>query len=504
MAEILISGGTIVGERGRFVGYVLVRDGVIAEVGEGEYSEYPELPHADGPRNNVEPRSSLRASRSNPAFSGTRIDATGLIVMPGVIDPHVHFREPGLTAKGDMESESAAAVAGGVTTVLEMPNTSPPATSMDLLAQKFDLAEGRMHTNYSFFLGATVDNLREIKLFEAGGGRLVKLFMGSSTGGMLVEDGRALAALFAEFGGVIAAHCEDEQIIRSNIDTYKHRLGYSATAAIHPLVRSNEACYVATARAVELADRYGSQLHVCHVTTARELALFDSGFSATRNLKKITAEACVPHLWFTDDDYARLSNRIKCNPAIKSAADRVALRAALTSPREGIPPLVDGVPDAVRGKIDLIATDHAPHTADEKARGYWDSPSGMPSVQFALPVMFELVAQGVVTLETVVERMCHAPAERFGIAGRGFLQAGYAADIVIVDPAFVDRETGETGWVVGPENILSRCGWSPWEGTRFSARVVTTLVNGRLAWNDKIGRDATQYLSAPAGQRLSF
>jgi dihydroorotase len=465
MSTLLISGGTIVGDGRRMVGYVLVHDGVIAGVGEGEY------PLAD-------------------EFRGTRIDATGRIVMPGVIDPHVHFRQPGLTTKGDMTSESAAAVAGGVTTVLEMPNTVPPVTSRDILERKFLLAEGRMHTNYSFFLGATADNLLEIKRFEADGGRLVKLFMGSSTGGMLVDDGHALAALFAEFGGVIAVHCEDENIIRLNTDIYRARLGDSATTAIHPLVRSAEACYVSTARAVELADRYGSALHVCHVTTARELALFGAGpvgEFGTAGAKRITAEACIPHLWFSDADYTHLGNRIKCNPAIKSAANRQALQAAIGT----------GTGSA-GGKIDLIATDHAPHTAEEKSRGYWDAPSGMPSVQFGLPVMFALAGQGVVTLEDVVRLMCHAPAQRFGIVGRGFLREGYAADIAIVAPAVTDPETGEPGWVVAPGNILSKCGWSPWQGTRFSAKVTTTIVGGRVVW------DGTRVTENPAGQRLTF
>lgn len=489
--ELLIQGGVIVNEGRRFVGYVLVRGGTIAEVGEGEYP----LSHD---------------------FGGTRIDATGKIVMPGVIDPHVHFREPGLTAKGDMASESAAAVAGGVTSVLEMPNTVPPAVSCDELARKFDLAEGRMHTNYSFFLGATADNLAEIKRYQAEGGRLVKLFMGSSTGGMLVTDGHALAGLFAEFGGVIAAHCEDEEIIRRNTDTYRRESGERATAAIHPLVRSQEACYVSTARAVELADRYGAQLHVCHVTTARELALFGAGPVES---KKITAEACIPHLWFSDDDYARLGNRIKCNPAIKSVADREALRAALggvgecgETGRYGEAGGAGGT-NAYRGKIDLVATDHAPHTAEEKARGYWEAPSGIPSVQHSLPVMFTLAEQGVLTLEALVRLMCHAPAVRFGLAGRGFLRTGYKADIVVVDPAAENPEGGvgwtvghddtrrnSAGWVVAPGNILSKCGWSPWEGVRFGARVACTIVGGRIVW-DGYGRRVSD---TPAGERLVF
>lgn len=446
---LLISGGTIVNEGRQFVGYVFVQDGVIAEVGEGEYPFAGE-------------------------YDGRRIDAGGKIVMPGVIDVHVHFREPGLTANGDMASESAAAAAGGVTSVLEMPNTVPPAVDRDGLARKFDLAEGRMYTNYSFFLGATADNLHEIKRFEADGGRLVKLFTGSSTGGMLVNDDRALAALFAEFGGVIAAHCEDENIIRTNTDIYRRELGERATAAIHPLVRSAEACYVSTARVIEIADRYEARLHVCHVTTARELTLFDGGPVAG---KRITAEACIPHLWFSDEDYPRLGNRIKCNPAIKSAADRTALREALTT-----------------GMVDLIATDHAPHTAEEKSRGYGEALSGMPSVQFSLPVMMELSALWVVT----VDKMCHAPAIRFGLTGRGFLRAGYHADISIVDPDFVDPDDGGRGWLVTPENILSKCGWSPWEGVRFRARVFFTIVGGRIVWDgEKVAPEAT-------GERLTI
>lgn len=457
MKRILINDGTIVGEGRRFAGYIVVDQGIIAEIGEGEYTR---------------------------DWDGRRIDAAGKIVMPGAIDAHVHFRDPGLTAKGDMRTESASAVAGGVTSVLEMPNTVPPAVTIDELDRKFELAHGRMHTNYSFFLGATGDNLLEIKRFYNTGGRLVKLFMGSSTGGMLMTDQRALAALFAEFGGTIAAHCEDEEIIRRETNFYRaetnslqrepktlqgknnflqNQRGDRATAAIHPLVRPTEACYAATARAVELADRYGTNLHVCHLTTARELTLFQ-GFDDSQNnttwSKKITAEACVPHLWFSDADYARLGNRIKCNPAIKTEADREALRNALTNNR-----------------IDLIATDHAPHTAAEKERGYWDAPSGIPSVQHAVAVMFTLAAQGVLPIEAVVEKMCHAPALRFGIADRGFLRKGYAADIAIVNPS--------EEWTVAPSNILSKCGWSPWEGTRLTARVTTTIVNGQIVWDGR-------------------
>jgi dihydroorotase len=373
----------------------------------------------------------------------------------------------------------------------------------EALEQKFDMAEGRMHTNYSFFLGATADNLHEIKRFYADGGRLVKLFMGSSTGGMLVTDDRALRALFDGFGGVIAAHCEDEGMIRGAIDLWKRQAVDAATAAIHPAVRTTEACYVSTARAVELADRYGTQLHVCHISSERELGLFaggefgEFGGFCGRDRKNITAEACVPHLWFADEDYARLGNRIKCNPAIKTAADRAALRSA-----------VGGAGD-YRGRIDLVATDHAPHTAAAKARGYGEAPSGIPSVQHSLVAMMELAAgvsgasggpggfSGGLTLTGIVEKMCHAPAVRFGLAGRGFLRQGFAADIAIVDPAFEGADGG-AGWIVGPENILSKCGWSPWEGVRFGARVVCTIVGGRIAW------DGERVADAASGRRLEF
>jgi len=473
MGKLLISGGTIVNEGREFAGYILVSDGVIEEIGEGGY-----------------PREEW--------FDGQRIDATGKIVMAGVIDAHVHFREPGLTAKGDMATESAAAVAGGVTSVLEMPNTVPVVVTRAELERKFALAEGRMHTNHSFFLGATADNIGEIERYYDEGGRIVKLFMGSSTGGMLVTEGRALAALFDRFGGVVAAHCEDEDMIRAATDLYKRELGDAATAAVHPLVRSAEACYRSTARAIELADRYGARLHVCHVSTERELGLFSSGALYDRGniavaTKRVTAEACVPHLWFTDVDYARLGNRIKCNPSIKSAADRAALRSAIGS-FEGS---TAGAVGDYRGRVDTIATDHAPHTAAEKARGYWDAPSGIPSVQFSLVAMMGLVDAGVLTLTELVAKMCHAPAVRFGIVRRGFLRAGYAADIAVIDRAARGAD-GAAGWTVAPENILSRCGWSPWEGVRFSSRVACTIVGGRVAW------DGARVADTAAGRRLDF
>jgi dihydroorotase len=438
---------------------MLVRDGVIAEVGEGSFAG---------------------------SFHGNRIDARGKIVMPGVVDVHVHFREPGHTAKGDMATESRAAVAGGVTTVLEMPNTQPTTTSLDALERKFDLAAGRMHTNYSFYLGATNDNLAEIKRLNPREVCGVKLFMGSSTGNMLVDSSYSLSALFAESPVPISAHCEDEAVIRANAERFR-RSNPRGPASIHPLVRTAEACYRSSATAVELADRYSARLHVAHVTTTRELALFDS--KPYRD-KQITAEACVPHLWFAEADYARLANRIKCNPAIKSAADREALRKALST-----------------GRLDLVATDHAPHTRAEKRRTYWHAPSGIPMIQHSLVAMMQLVSEGKLSIETLVERMCHAPATIFNIEGRGFLKAGYKADITIIDPSFTDPASDEPGWVVTPANILSKCGWSPLEGTRFTSRVTHTIINGHIAYNS----DASAVPETPNGlspdilsQRLVF
>jgi dihydroorotase len=442
MSAILISGGTIVNQGRQFRGYVLVRDDVIVEVGEGDFEG---------------------------DFRGTRIDAHSKIVIPGVIDPHVHFREPGLTSKGDMASESRAAVAGGVTTVLEMPNTVPATTSLDALERKFDMAAGRMFANYSFYLGATNDNISEVRKVNPREVCGVKLFMGSSTGNMLVDSHYALSALFAESPVVIAAHCEDDNLIRTSVELYRKSNPRGPTS-IHPLVRSAEACYRSAAGAVELADRYSSRLHVAHLSTERELSLFDS---KPYTDKKITAEACVPHLWFSDRDYDRLHNRIKCNPAIKTARDRTALRNGLST-----------------GRLDIVATDHAPHTRAEKRHTYWHAPSGIPMIQHSLVAMMKLVGEGMLSIETVVERMCHAPAVVFDIAGRGFLRAGYKADITIIDPY--------ESWKVTPENILYKCGWSPLEGETFDSQVAYTIINGQIVYGEEGMADKA------VGERLTF
>ena len=443
MSNLLICGGRIVNEGHSFTGWLHVCNGRIVALGEGEWR---------GP------------------FDGRRIDADGKIVMPGVIDDQVHFREPGMTYKGNIRSESLAAVAGGVTSYMEMPNTKPAATTLDLLEQKYEIAARDSAANYSFYLGAANDNIREITHLDPRSVCGVKLFMGSSTGNMLVDDERTLAAIFAESPVLVATHCEDESTVRANTEKFKKKYGDAVTAAMHPLIRSDEACYRSTARAVELADRYGSNLHVLHVSTAHELTLFD-----TKPLeeKKITNEVCVHHLWFSDADYARKGNLIKWNPAVKTAADRDALREGLCN-----------------GRVDMVATDHAPHTLEEKQKPYWQAPSGGPLVQHSLVAMLELARQGVLTVEKVVEKMCHAPATRFAVRDRGFLRPGYHADIVIVDP--------EASWVVAPENIRYLCGWSPFEGVQFSAQVVCTIINGRVVYeNGQIDPDFR-------GDRLEF
>lgn len=426
MANVLIEGGTLVNEGRSFCGYLVVQGERIVEIGEGDYPR-------DG-------------------FSGERIDARGMLVLPGVIDDQVHFREPGLTYKEDIFSGSRAAVSGGVTSFMDMPNTKPATTTIDLLERKQELAATKSLINYSFYFGATNNNLRELHRINPRTTCGVKVFMGSSTGNMLVDDGRVLSAIFAESPVLIATHCEDETMVRAAMEHYRLELGDRVTPAMHAVIRGAEACYRSSARAVELADRYGSDLHVLHVSTARELALFDI---KPLKEKKITNEVCVHHLWFSEEDYAEKGNRIKWNPSVKSDSDRAALRGGLLS-----------------GKVDVVATDHAPHTVEEKSRPYWECPSGGPLIQHSLVAMLELSVRGVLTVEQVVEKMCHAPAIRFSIRDRGFLREGAYADIAVVRP--------HDPWVVGPENILYKCGWSPFEGTRFSHRVVYTLVNGRV------------------------
>ncbi len=395
------------------------------------------------------------------------IDASGCVVMPGVIDTHVHFREPGLTDKADIESESRAAAAGGVTTFFEMPNTVPQTTTLETLAGKFALAAEKSHVNYSFFFGATNDNahlLPQIDPHEVPG---VKLFMGSSTGNMLVDSTDALEKLFSTSPLPIMAHCEDTAVINRNMAEAKAKYGDDPDIKLHPAIRSEEACYRSTATAVALAKQFGAQLHVAHITTARELELFSP------NDKRITAEAVTGHLLFSDEDYATLGARIKVNPAIKSRSDRDALRRALTD-----------------GRISVVATDHAPHRYDQKQGGCARAASGMPMVQFSLPVMLELVDNSVLSMERMVELMCHAPARLFSVRDRGFLRPGYKADLTIV-------HKGEP-WVVSKDVIESKCGWSPLEGHTFRWKVEHTLCNGHEVYGQQ-GVDRS-YI----GQKVAF
>ena len=395
------------------------------------------------------------------AASQEVIDAAGMLLIPGCIDDHVHFREPGLTHKADIASESHAAVAGGVTSYMDMPNTKPLTITAEALEEKFDIAARSSVANYSFFIGATNDNIDTLLSIDNKRVAGVKLFLGSSTGNMLVDESDVLHRLFRECRTLISVHSEDEAIIRERRAFYTGRFGEDLSVFYHPLIRSAEACYVCTERAVELARRYGTRLHVAHISTARELELF---WAEPLLDKRITAEACVHHLWFTDNDYASLGTRIKCNPAIKTTADRNALRDAVNN-----------------GAIDLIATDHAPHLLSEKQGGALTAASGSPYVQFSLIMMLELVRQGVFSTVTVVEKMCHAPAMLYNIDRRGILRPGYYADIVLIDT--------NTRHTVTKEDVLSKCGWSPLEGTTFHSRVVKTFVNGKCIYSDGVVAD---------------
>ena len=401
----------------------------------------------------------------------TVVEADGLWLLPGMIDDQVHFREPGFPHKGDIGSESAAAVAGGITSFMDMPNTDPPTLDRAALDDKYARAAGRAFGNYGFYMGASNDNLEAIKAIDPTTTPGVKVFMGASTGNMLVDDPEILDGIFAHAPTVIITHCEDTPTIQANLEAARTRYGAQPIpVGEHPRIRSRQACIKSTELAMSLARRHDARLHVLHISTADELALFTPGAMAG---KRITAETCVHFLHFCDTDYARLGTLIQCNPAIKSAADRAALLAAVAD-----------------GRIDILATDHAPHTREEKAKPYPASPSGLPLVQFALVSALEHVHAGHFDLPTLVQRICHAPAERFGVVDRGWLREGCAADLVLVDP------DGGTDVVAG--NVLGRCGWSPFEGERFRSRVVGTWVNGHRAWHD--GSLSPQ----AAGQRLAF
>ena len=377
------------------------------------------------------------------------IDLKGACVLPGIIDDQVHFRQPGLTHKGDIASESLSALKGGVTSFMDMPNTKPQTLTQDLLAQKYRMGAEDSHVNYSFYMGCSEDNLNEVLKTDPRDVCGIKLFLGSSTGNMLVEDPAYLEALFANAPTIVAAHCEEESIIRQNTADFKARYGDAAPFSIHPLVRSAEACYQSSSKAAALARKHGAKLHILHLSTAKELELLgDDG---------ISGEICVHYLWFSDQDYGKYGWRMKCNPAIKTFADREALRRAVKS-----------------GKL-VVATDHAPHTYEEKQKPYFECPSGSPWVGHSLPMMLELVHQGIFSLTEVVEAMCHRPARLFQIAGRGFLRPGYAADLAIVDP--------EQAWQVDKQNIDYKCGWSALEGQVLHGKVLSTFVNGNLVYD---------------------
>lgn len=441
MNTILITNAHIVNDDHVFVGTVRVEGDQITHVIEGEAKD-------------------LVADQT--------IDARGQYLLPGIIDTHVHFREPGMTHKADMDTESRAALAGGVTTVLDMPNVNPVTATRATLRERFDIAADKCRCNYGFYFGATAENADMLSTMTDDGVCGIKLFMGSSTGNLLVEDEAALRTIFAESRLPIVVHCEDTRTINANMATCKAQYGPDPDVRFHPEIRSEEACYRSTETAVRMAREAGARLHVAHITTARELDLFDPADH------QITAEVCLPHLIFTDADYARRGARIKCNPAIKTAADRAALRRALTD-----------------GRVYTVGTDHAPHQLSEKQGGVVRAMSGMPGVQFSLVAMLGLVDQGELDIARLVRLMCHNPAETFGILRRGYIRPGYKADLVLVAP--------KAPWTLTPNKILSKCGWSPFEGFTFSWQVRKTWCNGYLIYNNGVITDNDFH-----GERLTF
>lgn len=398
-------------------------------------------------------------------------DAEDNYVLPGVIDDQVHFREPGLTHKADIESESKAAVAGGITSFIEMPNTNPQTTTIEKLEEKFDIAAKTSWANYSFMFGGTNDNLDEILKVDAKNVAALKLFLGSSTGDMLVDNPKVLEKIFSSTDLLIAVHCEDEGTIQKNLKEHIEKFGDNIPMEYHPIIRSEEACYLSSSKAIELAKKTGARLHVFHLSTGKETNLFTNKIPLKD--KKITAEVCVHHLWFTDEDYAKKGSLIKWNPAVKTPKDKDALWKALLDNR-----------------IDVIATDHAPHTVEEKNNVYTKAPSGGPLVQHALVAMLEAHHQGKISIEKLVEKMCHNPAILFQVEKRGYIKEGYFADLVIVDL--------NNPWTVKKENILYKCGWSPFEGTSFKSRITHTFVNGSLVYKN------FKFYDANAAKRLTF
>lgn len=402
------------------------------------------------------------------------VNAKGMWLMPGIIDDQVHFREPGLTHKAELSTESKAAAAGGVTSFMEMPNTVPQALTQRLLEDKYERAAEVSAVNYSFFMGASNNNIEEVLKTDPKRVCGVKVFMGSSTGDMLVDEKTVLEGIFKESPTIVATHCEEEEVVRANMAKAKERWGENVPISQHPIIRSEEACYRSSSKAIELATKLGTRLHILHISTAKELDLFDG----TKPLKekKITAEACIHHLWFTDADYEEKGTYIKWNPAVKAQSDRDAIRAALLD-----------------GRIDVIATDHAPHTVEEKSNSYFKAPSGGPLVQHGLPAMLELVHQGHISVEKVIDLMCHKVAELFEIKDRGYIREGYKADLALVNP--------NANWTVTGENILYKCGWSPFTGYEFKSHVIGTWVNGTRVWD---GVNILTEEGNHAGERLEF
>ena len=427
MGYTLIKNGTLVNEGRSFQADLLIKDQFIEKIG---------------------------SNLSHP--TAVVIEAAGMHVLPGVIDDQVHFREPGLTHKGNIYTESRAAVAGGITSFMEQPNTNPQTTTIAALEAKFALGAQSSFANYAFPFGGTNDNLEELKRLDKNATSNVKLFLGSSTGNMLVDNEAVLEGIFSNTELVICTHCEDEGTIRSNMAAFTEKYGADIPMSAHPLIRSEEACYLSSSKAVALAEKTKARLHVFHLSTAKETALFRNDIPLSE--KKITAEVCLHHLWFSDQDYEEKGSYIKWNPAVKTAADRAGLWEALLDDR-----------------IDVIATDHAPHTIEEKQNKYAQAPSGGPLVQHALVGLLEKVDQGVLSLPTLVQKMCHNPAILFDVNRRGYLREGYYADIVLVQP--------QQAWTVSEANIVSKCGWSPFTGTTFSNSVHKTFVNGHLAYD---------------------
>ena len=443
MGKKIIRNGTLINEGKIFKADILIENDRISNI-------LPEIPEA-------------------LATGAEIINANGMFVIPGVIDDQVHFREPGLTHKGSIGEGSRAAAAGGVTSFMDMPNVIPPTISLQLLEEKQQIAARSSLVNYSFYLGATNDNIGEIKNVNPRITCGIKVFMGSSTGNMLVDNVPALEKLFAESPLLIATHCEDNPIIEQNLARYKEKYGDNIPPACHPLIRSREACFKSSSLAAGIARKYGSRLHILHLSTKEELALLDKG---DRRQKHVTGEACIHHLWFNDTAYDVKGNFVKWNPAIKKESDRLALIEAINN-----------------STIDVIATDHAPHTLSEKNGVYTKAASGGPMIQHSLTVMLELAEKGETTFENVIDKMCHAPAELFRIAERGYLRKGYKADICIV---------AKKPWVVDESNILYKCAWSPLEGQRFTYRVQTTLVNGNKVYDNK------EFYDSIKGELLTF